>query len=77
MTKDFSSLHGRKVTTTVAKWHISETHDTQPPDEVVYDEQWITPENEAITDPDAIAELERRLAAKELELHGGQRGNGA
>lgn len=77
MTKDFSSLHGRKISVLVEKWLDSENHDKTPPDAVIRESQWVTPENEAITDPDAIVELERRLAAKELELHGEQRGNGA
>lgn len=66
MATDTGSGHS-KVSMVLRKWENDRTPEDGEPDEVVTSEEWIGPDGAVVTDPDLIAELEARLAARERQ----------
>lgn len=69
MATDTSGGHS-KVVMALRKWENGRTPEDGEPDEVVTSEEWVGPDGEPVTDPELIAELEARLAARDRQENG-------
>ena len=56
----------------VDKWHAGRTPDDGPPDEVVETYEWVGEDGQTVTDPETVAVLEQRWAARQNEQANGE-----